>query len=393
MAHTNYEIPSETPGLSAHAAEVLRQKCLLPPKMLTLAITSTCNLTCSHCWVEAAPSASAVHAPEMALRRLIEEFAALGGEGVRFTGGEPLCHPAWLGLMKFARSVGLPKVALQTNAMLITDEQVSALGEIDFPGLSLEISLDGAMAETHDLVRGKGAFKGVVSGIQRLLKGRLAPRITIAFTEMRHNLDDIPAVLELADAWQVKAVVTGALVQCGRADQGSLVSPPDSQQYQHLQDQYDTSTRFRELYQKMGAIAFLEWRRYPTPRTECCTFIENPYLTPDGRLYPCLLCHTKDFSVSGVFENNLAAVILEGAPLWAALKQISRRRAMDIPECRVCPERVVCAGGCMGRAWGSQGDLMATDDRCAVRRALRHASAAAPLPRKDAKDAKNDKKI
>jgi radical SAM protein with 4Fe4S-binding SPASM domain len=306
----------------------------------------------------------------MALRRLIKEFVACGGIGVRFTGGEPLCHPAWLDLMKYARSVGLPGVTLQTNAMLITDEQVSVLRELDFPGLSFEISLDGATARIHNLVRGTGAFKGVSAGIQRLLKGGLAPRITIAFTEMHHNLEDIPAVLELADTWGVRAVVTGTLVQCGRAGRESHVRPPEPEQYVRLLKQFDADSRFRELYTKLGTVAALEWSRNSTPRTESCIFIENPYLTPDGRLYPCLLCHTKDFSITGVFDKSLADVMIEGAPLWSSLKQISHSRAMALPECRECPERVVCAGGCMGRAWGSCGDLVAADDRCEVRRAL-----------------------
>jgi radical SAM protein with 4Fe4S-binding SPASM domain len=363
-------ISSGSPRVMDHAIDILLQNRLSPPKTLTLAITSTCNLTCRHCWVEAAPSASATYAPEMALRRLIKEFAACGGEGIRFTGGEPLCHPAWLNLMKYARSAGLPGVALQTNAMLITDEQVSVLRELDFPGLSLEVSLDGATAEVHDLVRGKKAFEGVLAGIQRLLKGGLAPRITLAFTEMHHNLEDIPAVLELADTWGVRAVVTGTLVQCGRADRESLVRPPAPEQYVRLLKQFDDNSRFRELYKKLGTVAALEWSRNSTPRTECCTFIENPYLTPDGRLYPCLLCHTKDFSVTGVFDKSLAVVLIEGAPLWSSLKQISHNRAMALPECLECPERVVCAGGCMGRAWGSCGDLVAVDDRCEVRRAM-----------------------
>ena len=370
MVLTNHDSPPKFPSPSAQVAKELLRNGLSPPKNLTLAITSMCNLTCRHCWVEAEPSASAVHAPEKALCRLIEEFAACGGEGVRFTGGEPLCHPAWLELMQFARDAGLPNVALQTNAMLITDEQVSAVQEIDFPGLSLEISIDGATAETHDLVRGKGAFKGVLSGIQRLIEGRLAPRITIAVTEMRHNLNDIPAVLELAHTWGVKAVVTGTLVRCGRANQESLITPPEPEQYLNLREQYATTTRFRELYQKMGTVAALEWSRRHHPREECCTFIENPYLTPTGRLYPCLLCHTNDFSVTGVFDKSLAAAIIEGAHLWSSLKQISYLRATAIPECRECPERVVCAGGCMGRAWGSHGDVMTADDRCEVRRGM-----------------------
>ena len=163
------------------AITILRRKGLHPPKTLTLAITGTCNLTCAHCWVEAGKPSSAPHVPEKTLRRLVEEFAALDGEGIRLTGGEPLCHPGWLKLMQYARAIGLQGISLQTNGMLFTDDHVAALRELDFPGLSIQISLDGAAASTHDLVRGDGSFRRVMEGIRRLAREGLAGRITIFF--------------------------------------------------------------------------------------------------------------------------------------------------------------------------------------------------------------------
>jgi len=356
--------------VSSETLEILKRAGLRPPKTLTLAITGACNLACRHCWVEAGGAASASHVPEKTLGRLIEEFAALGGEGIRLTGGEPLCHPGWLRLLRFARALELRGVSLQTNGMLFREEEVAALRELDFPGLSIQISLDGATASTHDLVRGEGAFQGVLDGLRRLARSGLAPRLTLFFTEMRHNLEEIPAVLELATDLGIGSVVTGTLVLGGRAAEGSLVSPPTPEQYLRLLDRYDTEPRFRELYEKIGKVAALEWRAAETPRTECCTFVENPYLTPTGRLYPCVLCHADAFAIAGVFEKNLADAFAEGAPLWSSLLHISRNRADALAECRDCPGHLVCAGGCMGRAWGSCGDLRAADDRCELRRTI-----------------------
>lgn len=351
-------------------AKILKQQGLRPPRMLTLAITGACNLTCQHCWVEAGGADSSAHVPERTLLRLIQEFVALGGKGVRFTGGEPLCHPGWTGLMRFARAKGLSEVSLQSNGMLFREEEVDALRDLDFPGLSIQISLDGATAPTHDLVRGEGAFRGVLAGLRRLVQGGLAPRLTLFFTEMRHNLEELPAVLELAADLGIGSVVTGTLVLGGRAAEGSLVAPPAQGQYLRLLDRYDAEPRFRELYEKIGKVAALEWRAAETPRTECCTFVENPYLTPTGRLYPCVLCHADAFAVSGVFAKSLADAFAEGAPLWSALLQISCDRATALSQCEDCPGSASCAGGCMGRALGSCGDLRAADDRCALRRTI-----------------------
>lgn len=354
--------------LPSEAVKILSRAGVRPPKTLTLAITGACNLTCRHCWVEAGGGSAAAHVPERTLRRLMEEFVALGGEGIRFTGGEPLCHPAWLKLMQFGRSIGLCDVSIQTNGMLFDDDSVSVLRELEFPRLSIQISLDGAMASTHDLVRGEGAFAGALAGIRLLVRGGLARHITVFFTEMRHNLDEIPALLELADELGVGSVVTGSLVLCGRAAEESPVVPAGPDQYERLQRRYASDPCFRDLYGKIGNVAALEWRKEDAPRSECCTFVENPYIAPGGRLYPCVLCHTDDYSVSGVWGKNLAAAFAEGASLWSSLLQTSLCRADAIAECRECPGRLVCAGGCMGRAWGSRGDLLAPDDRCELRR-------------------------
>ena len=348
---------------------ILRQEGLRPPRSLTLAITGACNLTCRHCWVAAGGDSPAAHVPEQTLFRIVADFAALGGESIRFTGGEPFCHPGLHGPHAVCSNMGFRGVSLQTNGMLISDDHVAALRKLDFPGLSIQISLDGATAPTHDLVRGAGAFDGALEGIRRLVNAGLGSRVTIFFTEMRHNLEEIPALLELAVEMGIGAVVTGALVGCGRAADEPFVAPPDPDQYLRLLDRYDNDVLFREQYGKVGTIAALEWRAGGAPRTECCTFVENPYLTSDGRLYPCVLCHADAFSVTRVFEKGLADAFAEGAPRWSTLLQTSRDREA-LQECEACPGKARCAGGCMGRAWGSCGDLMARDDRCGLRQMI-----------------------
>ena len=354
----------------AEALHALEQQGVLAPRTLTVAITGDCNLGCRHCWVEAGKVSSAGHVPLRTLCRLTEEFLELGGEALRITGGEPLCHPAWLDLLGYARSIGVHDVSLQTNGMLFTDEQVAALRALDFPKLTIQVSLDGATAESHDLVRGAGAFDGVMAGIRALVRGGLGPATTIFFTEMRHNLLEIPELLECAAGLGIGTVTTGALVLCGRAAGEGEIAPPEPDQYLQLLRRYEREPGFRKLYEKIGTVSALVWRFSDSPRTGCCTLVENPYLAAHGRMYPCVLCHADGYAVSGVFDKCLAAVYREGAPLWAALMRTSRCRADAIPECRVCPGRLTCAGGCMGRASGSHGDLLAADDRCEVRRSI-----------------------
>ena len=340
------------------------------PKELTIAITGACNLVCRHCLVGSGVVSSAPHVPLHSIIRLLDELASLGGEGIRITGGEPLCHHGWLDILSHARSNGFQRIALQTNGMLLDGTSAEALRRLDFPGLSIQISLDGSCEEHHDFVRGTGSFERAVRGIRFLGEAGLAGRVSIFFTEMAHNLEDIPELLELAAGLGVRSVSSGTLVRSGRAASFSAMRPPMPAQYQRLIERYAGDEHFRNRYRLIGTVAALEWFTSPTPRTECCTFAENPYITPRGTLYPCLMCHVDNFSVGDVFEKGLAASLAEGAAQWSSLMQISHCRVDAIAECRNCPGRSLCGGGCMGRAWGSHGDLLSADDRCEVRRLI-----------------------
>ncbi|MGD0584852.1 MAG: radical SAM protein [Oryzomonas sp.] len=341
-----------------------------PPKTLTVAITPDCNLSCAHCWVEAGKAPKSSHVPEWSLLNIIRYFADLGGEGICFTGGEPLRHPGWLRVMQFADTVGIGEITLQTNGILITDRQVKQLRLSGLSRLTIKISLDGATADTHDKVRGHGAFAATMKGLGRLVQGGLAHNISVHFTEMRHNLEEFPDLLELAERMGFSSVTAGTLVPCRRAAGSDALAPPDCDQYMRLIDRYNNDQLFRKRYDSFGSMAALIWRKGDTRRTEGCTFVEHPYLTPDGRLYPCLMFHNDDFSVTGVYEKGLEAALTEGSRLWSSLQHISRTRLASLPECRDCAGSAACAGGCMGRAWSGCGNLQAKDDRCTVRQTI-----------------------
>lgn len=365
------ERPEKTLSPAA-LGKIFQRQGLQPPRVLTLALTAVCNLVCSHCWVEAGPGGSQLELPEAELSRLLREFAALGGEGIRITGGEPLCHPAWLKALQQARALGFGQLALQTNATLLCAAGAADLAALDFSGLAIQISLDGAGAATHDRIRGEGTFAAAMSGLQHLIAAGLGNRMSLAFTEMRHNLQDFPQLLELAETLGVGAVSAGTLVTGGRAAeaQDQATAPATIDQYLALIDQFESDPLFRQRYRTLGNLTALEWWRGQPADSGCCRLVEQPYLTPGGRLYPCLMCHAEAFAVTGVLQKPLLAALTEGVALWAALQQTCRLRPSSINVCRSCPEQGVCAAGCPGRALGSQGDLQAPDDRCLLRQAV-----------------------
>ena len=259
----------------AAAREALHREGLVPPRILTLSMTGVCNLFCTHCWVDAGQERSLPVVPQPTIRRLLEEFAALGGEGVRLTGGEPLSHPGWRESLQLVRDLGLARLVLQTNGTLLDEAAVATLAALDFSGLQVQISLDGARARSHDRVRGEGTFAAAMQGVRRLVAAGLGGRIIFAFTEMRHNLEEFPLLLELAESLGVGAVVGGTLITGGRAagEGDGAVAPATPEQYLALVARFEADADFRRRYQadrQPGGPGMVGGRRSRRPLLHFC---------------------------------------------------------------------------------------------------------------------------
>jgi radical SAM protein with 4Fe4S-binding SPASM domain len=343
---------------------------LLPPRALTVAITTTCNLRCQHCWLECGrdeDTAELVGVP--ALQELVREFIALGGEELCLTGGEPLLHPAWLELLDFCcRQPELQRVCLQTNATLIDAGIAAILGGEAYAKLSLQISLDGCSEATHDLIRGDGSLKQALRGLRCLVDAGLGGRTAIAFTEMRHNLAELPQLLELADQLGISRVIGLTLIAAGGAAGNAATQLPTREQYLALLAQFDSDPGFRQRCQALGSFPALEWRHGANDSAHAgCRFLEKPYVTAHGLLYPCALLQVEAFAGRGIYRQPLAAVIAAALPLWTELLQASRERPTAMPCVADCPGGRHCGGGCLARAYLHGGSLAAREDRCALR--------------------------
>jgi len=281
-------------------------------------------------------------------------------------------HTDWFDILVFAcQQHGIKEVCFQTNGTLLTEAEVNALLSMADSGLSIQVSLEGATAENHDYVRGRGSFDLTVQGLRRLAQAGLGPKTCVAFTEMRHNCGDIPQALELVERLGLGRFVAGALVRVGRAALTSQLGLPAPEQYRDLLNCYHTDKRFRERYAKLANIAAIEWfKGQATHSDRVCTCIENPLITADGVLYPCTMLSHAKYAISNVHSRPLQDAISDGLPLWAELPKISRLRSASLKACKQCSGYKHCAGGCMGRAYAAFGNLMAVEDRCQLRKAV-----------------------
>jgi len=351
---------------------LLHEQGLSRPKRLTVSITSNCNLRCEHCWIECDwLEKQGLFAPTVEVVRLIREFVDIGGEEVCLTGGEPLTHPGFPDILDVSLATKLQAVHLQTNATLLGHETLQGFAAHDTCKLHFQVSLDGASTETHDLVRGPGSFKSALTGLAALTDGGYGARTTIGFTEMQHNMHEVPQLLRLASSMGVGSVVGWSLVDFGKAQYTESLAPPTPEQYVNLLELYQSDLEFRSAYDKHGTFAAIEWFKGRDHSTgHACRFIEKPYLSASGKLYPCTLLQNDAYAAHDVYNRNLASALSEMSGDWGRLRELTVKHSQE-PGClKDCRGARHCAGGCFARAVADGDGQRRGEDRCRLRCAV-----------------------
>lgn len=172
------------------------------PALGTLLVTYRCDLRCRVCDL---PQRAVAHRrrgePELGTRAfeaVLRDFKAIGTAGVGFTGGEPMLRDDLPHLLAYASRLGL-HAHLNTDGLRVAAEAERLLRT----GLrSVNVSLDGATAATHDAARGRaGAFDAAIAALRSLRaarRGRSLPRITAVTVLTAGNLVEAPRVVEVA---------------------------------------------------------------------------------------------------------------------------------------------------------------------------------------------------
>ncbi len=142
------------------------------------------------------------------LKKILKEFASLGTAGIGFTGGEPLLREDIFELMKYSKELGMI-THLNTNGFFLDSENIKRLlyANVD----SINISLDGAYASTHDAIRGyRGAFDRVVYAVECIdfmrKKMGVPIRVKVVTVIGKDNIDEIPDLFKLAHSLKVDCI-------------------------------------------------------------------------------------------------------------------------------------------------------------------------------------------
>lgn len=332
---------------------------ILPaPKILYIHLTSKCNLKCPYCYnqehrAELIQIGRSPDSPKISTEgcasdflKIVDEAAELGFMEVKLTGGEALLNRDFLIIAERAKSHGIV-VNLLTNGALVTENLAKEIVKhID----SISISVDSDKAEEHDAVRGKGTHTKAINAIT-LLRAAGAKYIHVNAVVTPVNLESVGSFLDYATSELKAEKITTAGSSMNVEDPenrwGAVEYMLGKEQHHRLYEQS------RDFYQKQGHSH--EVSRWSLFRKQCG--VGNGILSIDanGDVYPCQTLHRSEFQCGNAFKSGLRAVLET-----SEIIQKSRNAAVDIlPECKTCPVRYVCAGGCRSEAYTHEGDFLA----------------------------------
>ena len=183
------------------------------PLFVAWQLTNRCGARCIACCEDSGPG----RAWRNELRReealgLVERIVAAGIPYVAFGGGEPLGVAHSWELFERLAAAGV-SIKLETDGSHIDDAAVERLAALAVQ--CIQISVDGATAQTHAIVRPGSGFVSATAAMRRLAQRARAPQFV--FVPTRLNIHEIVGAFDLAVDLGCEAFVTGPLMRIGRA--------------------------------------------------------------------------------------------------------------------------------------------------------------------------------
>lgn len=183
---------SSEPGANAEIFEFVERMDEVKVVQADLEITKNCNLRCAYCFDEAAAGYPVL--PVGKWMELLDSLHSAGLRVLKVSGGEPFTYPGIMEFLEYAQEKFI--VSINTNGHYIDEGVAARLASMHLQ--AVQVSLDSATPEMHDLFRGAGTWERAVIAID-LLSGQGVP-LRVSATATTRSLDGLERLREFAHA-------------------------------------------------------------------------------------------------------------------------------------------------------------------------------------------------
>ena len=200
------------------------------PLFIAWQLNSACNLGCLHCCEEAGHSMPDELTKSEALD-FCRQIVDLDIPYMAISGGEPLLCPHIFDVCQLIRDNNI-SLKIETNGEFIDVETAKKFAELKMR--SVQISLDGATAETHEKLRKRGDWAKAVAACKLLIE--YGVNTEIVFVPTQFNIHEIGEIIELAYSLGVYGFYTGKTMRIGRAAKNWDIICPSEDEYARFFD-------------------------------------------------------------------------------------------------------------------------------------------------------------
>ena len=322
------------------------------PICLTWELTYACNLQCVHCL-----SSSGRRDPrELTTEEceaVIDELQRMQVFYINIGGGEPTIRKDFWHLVRYAVDHGVG-VKFSTNGSGIDAEVAEQLAESDY--VDVQISIDGADAETNDHVRGEGSFATAVRAMEHLqAAGFEGFKISVVMT--RHNIPQVDEFKAMADHYGAQLRLTRFRPSGRGADSWEALHPTDQQQrelYHWLMDHPDVLTGDSFFHLSALGEALPGLNLCGAGRVVCL-------IDPVGDVYACPFVLHDEFLAGSVRDEGGFQKVWQDSDLFTELREPQSAGA-----CASCGHFDACQGGCMAAKFFTGIPLDGPDPECVL---------------------------
>ena len=322
------------------------------PICLTWELTYACNLQCVHCL-----SSSGRRDPrELTTEEceaVIDELQRMQVFYINIGGGEPTIRKDFWHLVRYAVDHGVG-VKFSTNGSGIDAEVAEQLAESDY--VDVQISIDGADADTNDHVRGAGSFATAVRAMEHLQAAGFAGfKISVVMT--RHNIPQVDEFKAMADHYGAQLRLTRFRPSGRGADSWEALHPTDQQQrelYHWLMDHPDVLTGDSFFHLSALGEALPGLNLCGAGRVVCL-------IDPVGDVYACPFVLHDEFLAGSVRDDGGFQKVWQESDLFTELREPQSAGA-----CASCGHFDACQGGCMAAKFFTGIPLDGPDPECVL---------------------------
>lgn len=342
------------------------------PYSILWKITTACNLRCKHCLYRFQPgsfNSEDNYEIEEMLKLATFFVEELNIISFSITGGEPFLQKGIYKLLEYLRSKNV-YIDIKTNATLITEEVANKLSNIlSLDQTVVQVSLESAIEQINDNIRGRGSFKKTIEGIKHLT--RLNFRVRLSCTVTSENVEDICSLYNLCKTLGVKEILLGKFKSFDK-NQEYLTPKLDNvfNSCANIIDLYDPN---ESITINLGVLTVYDFLNYDIGiklmdeyiRTKPKEVITNLachkhnrfVLNADGKVYLCTDTETEEFCLGNLREKKFNEI-------WDNRFQNLFFNKRDACVCLKCKYVRICHGGCPARAYKTYGNINAPDGAC-----------------------------